>query len=206
MSDRATCWSITINNPTADDEEQISIARQAGWKVLGQKEKGLEGTEHYQLMVRTPQVRFSAMKKAFPRAHIEVAKQPLALAKYVAKEETRVGDLPVQQDKYPSLSKYWTLVFEELNDGSKDGLDQAELENSRIVFYKPENTALFKKKPLHFLDQASRQLIRKGYHIEGIGANPNTRSQWNLFAEDLLLRSYETIMNVDIEHNKDGND
>jgi len=73
MTDRATVWSVTINNPTPSDEEGIALARQRGWQVEGQKEKGSEGTEHYQLMVKTPQVRFSAVKKAFPRGHIEAA-------------------------------------------------------------------------------------------------------------------------------------
>lgn len=207
MSDRATCWSVTINNPTEADNECLHLANQQGWKVIGQAEVGLkDGTPHYQLMLKTPQVRFAAVKKMFPRAHIEVARQPAALQRYVTKEATRVGDLPAQSDKYPSLSKYWTLVLQELNDGSKDGLDQDELDHSRVTFVKPENTTLFKKKPLYFLDQATRQLIRKGYHVEGIGANPNTRSQWNLFASDLILRSYETIKNGEIEHNKDGDD
>jgi len=202
MSDRATCWSITINNPTPDDDECINLANQKGWKTVGQIEKGeKDGTLHYQMMLRTPQVRFSAVKKMFPRAHIEVARQPVALLNYVTKEETRVGDLSVLSDKYPSLSKYWTLVLGELNDGTKDGLDECELDNDRVRFISPDRTTLFKKKPLHFLDEATRQLIRKGYHVEGIGANPNTRSQWNLFAEDLLLRSYHEKKNSDIEHN-----
>lgn len=93
MTDRGTCWSLTINNPTQDDEDAIHIARQKGWKVEGQKERGEQGTEHYQLMLRTPQVRFSAVKKQFPRAHIELARNPSALATYVSKEETRLQPL-----------------------------------------------------------------------------------------------------------------
>lgn len=204
MSDRATCWSITINNPTADDDECVNLATQKGWKATGQREVGKDGTPHYQMMLRTPQVRFSAVKKVFPRAHIEVAKQPAALASYVTKEETRVGDLPAQSSMYPSLSKYWVLVLQELNDGSKDGLDADELENDRVKFYCTRANELWKKKPLHFLDIATRQLIRKGFHVEGIGANPNTRSQWNLFGEDLLLRSYQSLKNVEIEHTPDA--
>ena len=66
---RSTCWSVTINNPTADDEECIALARQVNWTVEGQLEKGVEGTLHCQLMVKTPQVRFSALKKMFPSAY-----------------------------------------------------------------------------------------------------------------------------------------
>jgi len=120
MSERATCWSITINNPVKNDEEFIAAARQKGWKVDGQLEKGENGTPHYQLIVRTPQVRFSAVKKAFPRAHIEVARNPTALASYVKKSETREGELPKTESKYPSQSAYFKLVVEALYDVDKD--------------------------------------------------------------------------------------
>ena len=34
MSDRATCWSVTINNPLPADDENIARAKQrSGWKV-----------------------------------------------------------------------------------------------------------------------------------------------------------------------------
>lgn len=95
--DRATKWSVTINMKTAISKEtanyMIISARQKGWTVIGQPERGEEGTLHYQLAVATPQIRFSAMKKAFPGAHIEVAKDWSALLKYVQKEQTREGKL-----------------------------------------------------------------------------------------------------------------
>lgn len=201
MSERATTWSLTINNPTASDEEAINLARQKGWKVYGQEEVGQEGTPHYQLMVKTPQVRFSAVKKLFPRGHIEVARDPAALARYVVKEATRVSSLPAQQDKYPSLSKYWALVFGVLNDGTKDGLDYVELAESRVAFYREHTQRLWETKPLALLDRATKALIKEGYHVEGIAANPTTRSQWNLYADEILLRCYAEMKNVDDEHN-----
>lgn len=95
--DRATKWSVTINIKEAISqstaEHCISTARQKGWTVLGQLEQGSEGTNHYQLAVATPQVRFTAVKKVFPGAHIEVAKDWNALVKYCNKEDTRVGKL-----------------------------------------------------------------------------------------------------------------
>lgn len=92
MSERATKWSVTINLKTVKKdtaESCISTARQKGWNVFGQLEVGDEGTEHYQLAVATPQLRFTAIKKVFPTAHIEVAKDWTALLKYVHKEDTR---------------------------------------------------------------------------------------------------------------------
>ena len=70
---------------------------------------------HYQLMVKTPQVRFSAVRKMFPRAHVEAAREPSALKRYVGKVESRVGALPTSQEMYPSLSKFWDLIITELN-------------------------------------------------------------------------------------------
>lgn len=92
MSERGTKWSVTINLKTVKKETAetcISTARQKGWNVFGQLEVGDEGTEHFQLAVATPQLRFSAIKKVFPTAHIEVAKDWSALLKYVHKEDTR---------------------------------------------------------------------------------------------------------------------
>lgn len=206
-SQRATCWSITVNNPTEDDREALNIARQKGWKVMGQLEVGLkDGTPHYQLRLQTPQVRFSAVKKVFRRGHIEPAREPAALARYVTKEATRAGDLPEQQDKYPSLSKFWDLVFEFLNDETKEGLDYTEFEFDKFVFYREENQRMFEKTPLVFLDRAARHLIAQGYHVEGIAANPNTRSQWKLYAPSILERSYHAIKNRAVEHNHQNAD
>lgn len=179
MTDRATTWSVTINNPTADDEEQIALARQKGWKVEGQKEVGKEGTPHYQLLVKTPQVRFSALKKAFPRAHIEVARCVSALKNYVHKEETRVAELSVQQDQYPSLSKLWDLMYDyflQCNyiNASWDG----------EWFQK----ATGKQKPLMLFDEAINHLIREGYYVESMGVNPQVRGCFDRYWSSILYR------------------
>lgn len=197
-------WSVTINNPDEQDEECVNIARQKGWQVLGQLEKGENGTPHYQLAVKTPQVRFSALKKMFPRAHIEVAKSAPALLRYVEKEATRVADLPTQQDKYPSLSKYWQLVFRHLNGLGKDGLDFIALEEGKVKFYNEGREKLYREAPLKMLDESTRDLIRQGYHVEGIGGNPNTRSQWKLYSDAIILRSYQTEISVDIDTQQDA--
>lgn len=175
MSQRATCWSVTINmknvaKSTAD--ECIQLARAAGWKVDGQLEKGdEEGTPHYQLMVSTPQVRFTAVKKMFPTAHIEIARKPQALKAYVHKEDTREGDLPEQNEFYPSLAKFWDLLIPELTPLRDYG---SEVVNP--------------KRRLDQLDDAVRKLIAKGYHVEGIGMNPATRSAWNSYNVAIMSR------------------
>lgn len=93
--ERANCWSITINNPTQEELELWKKATENHWvkEAVGQLERGESGTPHIQGLLRTTQVRFAQVKKLFPRAHIEVARNANALAKYVQKEDTRVAAL-----------------------------------------------------------------------------------------------------------------
>lgn len=186
---RSTCWSLTINNPTEADQEHINLARQRGWKVEGQLEKGLEGTSHYQLRLITPQTRWSAVKKQFPRAHIEAARDPIALGKYVTKEETRVGSLPTGQDKYPSLSKVWDLIYQHYNTDDSHGWNVLSLSEGLAEFYHEDLDMEFSKSPLVVFDRAIKVLISNGYHVESIAANPSTRSMWKLYARELIARS-----------------
>ena len=189
MSDRATCWSVTINNPFPIDEERIAEARQKGWKVEGQLEQGENGTPHYQLIVRTPQVRFSAVKKAFPRAHIEVARNATALASYVKKEETRIGDLPQTESKYPSLAGFYKILIPRL----------WALEDKRLrVHYEggwfdKSRLGDAEQRLLDALDEGSAELIRMGYHLETLVVNPQTRSAWKRFGMDIIRRTIDEL-------------
>lgn len=193
---RATCWSLTINNPNNSDEEFIALARQKGWKVDGQLEKGAEGTPHYQLILRTPQVRFSQVKKAFPRAHIEIARNPAALAAYTQKSETALAPLLASSSKYPSLSMFWDLIFGE------DPFPESCASNG----------ALGQQRRLDYLDERTRDLIRRGYHVETMAINPQTRSAFAKFAFELHARVLEdrqtrqTVQEVVVPttYNQDG--
>lgn len=171
---RASVWSITINNPTDSDEEGISQARQRGWKVDGQLEKGENGTLHYQLICRTPQVRFSQVKKAFPRAHIEAAKNPAALDQYVRKEDTRVASMPQSSDAYPSLSKLWDLVYDHIADDIEGPAEEAPA--------KYFTTKAF--------DEVIGYLIAEGYHVETMGMNPAIRGAFTRWGPRLMERSW----------------
>ena len=173
MSERGTCWSITINNPVAADEESIALARQkSGWTVEGQLEKGTNGTPHYQLMVKTPQVRFSALKKAFPRAHIEKARNVEALAEYVKKQDTRVGSLPTSSELYPSTTKVMDM-YGEWCQTYKKGL-----------YLTQDSQGL-----LDLFDIFIREHIELGYFVEHIGVNPQIRSSIKLYGMSIITRS-----------------
>jgi len=194
---RATNWSLTINNPTEKDEEEIARARQQGWSVEGQKEVGEEGTPHYQLHVKTPQVRFSAVKKMFSRAHIEVAKSPAALAKYVQKEETRVGQLSTSQDQYPSLSKLWELIYIWLRDTKEVSLwddvkDEFCVKGSYVI-YVDSNYVHHRREPLSIFDDFIKDMIKAGYFVETMGINPQIRGSWNSYWFALLQRTGDIL-------------
>lgn len=205
MDNRASAWSVTINNPLPSDYEEIERARQKGWKVEGQVEKGAEGTLHLQLMVRTPQVRFSAVKKTFARAHIEQARNAAALTSYVTKAATRVAELPSGSNRYPSLSRYWELVAVRLNAGhetwtydDKEAFHTDESqENKHIVFYRTRHQEEIARDPLKMLDEVTGQLIGEGYHVEGIAANPSTRVAFKKWWGRILYRAMETLRQTD---------
>jgi len=182
-STRATHWSLTIANPSAKTEEEIALARQKGWELKGQKEQGVGGLEHYQLMLKTPQVRFSAVKKAFATAHIEIARNPAALELYVMKLETRVAPLPNSQEKYPSLSKYWDLVFDHVN--AQNYLD---FTGSKLAWWR-DAPAYPNVDPLVVLDAATAALIEDGYVVESIACNPSTRSSFKKYSFSIFQRT-----------------
>lgn len=202
-TERATTWSLTINNPTAADLEEIDLARQKGWKVVGQLEAGENGTEHYQLCLTTPQVRFSAVKKAFTRAHIEVCRNRAALEKYVQKEDTRIAALP-GSDKYPSLSKLWELFFDYLlleDEVGGDNIDQYLHGIAVNPFWHD-----LRKNPLGLFDVYIERLIADGYHVETMAVNPQVRACWKMYWNSILVRcarQREQIL-VDNIHNPDA--
>jgi len=205
---KSTYWSITINNPTEADDENIRLALQKGWKVTGQKEQGENGTIHYQAMVHTPnQARFSALKNAFPRAHIEIAKNPIALKQYVEKSETRIGDLPEQSEYFPSLSKMWELITKFHARWEKWCLNMEDLYDDypRINWYQPEIQRKWLNDRMPFFDEAVNHYISLGYHIESMAANPQTRSAWKLYAESIMLRSFADIQKRENNQNANQN-
>lgn len=185
---RATRWSITINNPTDADEECLNLARQKKWKVHGQKEKGKEGTVHYQLAVETPQVRFSALKKVFPRAHIEVAKDWSALMKYVQKEETRVDSLPEQEEKFPTLTKTYDMFIDYICDKRIEEMNYSMDSRWMTVSMDEEISGWTNDDVVIHFDRFCNQAIADGYFVEQWAVNPQVRSALMKFGKSILIR------------------
>lgn len=179
MTDRATCWSITINNPT--EEEVNAWTKIPGWKLTGQYEEGDKtGTPHFQGMLQTPQVRAKAVKRIFPRAHIEIARDRAALAKYVSKEETRVATY--EANGVPSLFEYQDNIAAlwDVEEFERRRLDDAFLKR-----YKYDVGDL----ALAYVDELVAGEIVKGQRgIEFIGINPMWRSSWKKFYSSIITR------------------
>lgn len=177
MTDRATCWSITINNP---QEADYMRPLPPGWKLQGQLERGEgEGTLHYQGMLKTNQVRFSAVKKEFPRAHIEVARDKAALAKYVQKEETRVAAV----EAIPTLFEYQGIIADKWDENDFQRRWQLACSNSGANVPDIDTVAM---RYLDSLVEADIQIGRRG--AEFIAINPMWRSSWMRFWRAIINR------------------
>nr|WAE42293.1 MAG: replication associated protein [Cressdnaviricota sp.] len=178
---RSTCWSITINNPTNVDFEAIKNPTGVHWflKFIGQEEVGAEGTKHIQGMLRTKSVKFSAVKKLFPRAHIEVAQKPAALEKYVQKEDTRVAKLGDTQyatisDINKTITEIWPTYRHWVDWTNNLPCEEQDKMN------------------LKTLDTITKYLIKKClYGVEFVASTPTIRSAWNKFGGDIVAREFK---------------
>jgi len=173
MTARYSCWSITINNPTEEDVR----CEVPGWVLKGQYEEGASGTRHFQGMLCTPQVRASAVKRVFPRAHIEGARNKKALEKYINKEETRLETFT--STGVPTIFEYQRMVGYEWNWDHFD--------NVLVPMYdkKPEDDVA-----MIYLDNICAKMIREGaIGLEFISINPMWRSSWKRFYRSIIARN-----------------
>jgi len=179
---RASIWSVTINNPT---KEEVECTLPPGWSLEGQYEKGdLEGTTHFQGLLKTNQVRFSAVKRHFPRAHIEAARNAAALKEYVHKEETRVGEFtPIRTpnifEVQTSICGMWVKAdYEAIRD--------------RLADVNKKDAVLM------YVDQLVDKMIKDGARgIEFISINPMWRSSWSRHAHAILARHAKPPVETD---------
>lgn len=189
-SQRATCWSITINNPETKDYD---LTLPPNWKLTGQLEEGKQGTKHYQGCLQTPQVRFSAVKKLFPRAHIEIARNKGALINYVHKDDTRVGEVADSRGAtIPTLFEYQHTVAKRIV--------------GRFVEHRNYGYTDFKKLDskhiMSLVDRVVQEDIEDGINgIEYIAINPMWIAAWKKFGKSMLVREFKVV-----QHIKDNDD
>ncbi len=152
----------------------------AKWKLEGQLERGEEGTLHYQGMLSTPQVRFAAVKKVFPRAHIEVARNKNALAKYVHKEDTKVSDV----QSIPTLFEYQVLITNMWNNE-----EFSQKWNATCEAFKTGKIPDIDDVAMQYLDLLVARDIESGRRgAEFIAINPMWRSSWKTFWRSIIKR------------------
>lgn len=195
VRDKSCCWSVTINNPTEEDKAQWASLAGLPWvrEVSGQLEKGQEGTLHIQGMLKTQSVRFSQVKKALPRAHIEAARSQAALAKYVTKQETRVAPIStirtatqsdVQKHCYRHVITQCYSLYQR-----KYGLalvDPLTLDDGELIL---EFSDVIRRNWESYTDEAVRDLIKAGYYgIEYIMANPQVRMAFKKYLPEICYR------------------
>jgi len=184
---RASCWSITINNPTAEDLKPSFPNNK--WVMTGQIEKGDEGTEHYQGMLTTPQIRFSQVKKVLPRAHIEVAKNKVALSKYVSKTETRVATCEDVTSSIPTLFDYQHTIALKWDDIAFAQFTE-QYGDEQLAKLGLDEIAL------RYVDKLVSIDIEKGIcGIEYIAINPMWRSAWKKFWRAMISRERTARIN-----------
>jgi len=162
MSQRSCYWSITINNPTTEDDTEIALLQtnKLVKEFKYQLEEGENGTKHYQGCLHTQSIKFSAVKKLLKRAHIEVARNPFALQQYVEKEDTRLE------------AKDTIKTFQ-----PKDFYDA-------LLEYPREQ-----EDNLTWCDRVARRLIEKGTQgVEYWISNPMVRSALKNFLSSIIIR------------------
>jgi len=164
--------------------------------MKGQMEKGEEGTEHYQGMLLTPQVRFSQVKKVLPRAHIELAKNRNALEKYVTKTETRIAEVATISSNIPTLFDYQHTIAKRWND-----IEFAQFADKYDDEYLAKHS--LDDIALEYADSLVADDIRNGVcGVEYIAINPMWRSAWKKFWRAMIHRERMAEINsygTDIE-------
>lgn len=173
-------WSITINNPTDADLESWKHAKSLHWvkDVIGQLEKGSEGTLHIQGLLKTEKVRFAQVKRVFPRAHIEVARNAQALENYVVKDDTRVASItPVKIATASDVQKALTEIVQQSIAIHCPG---KEISQCRVHIEKYWEA---------FLDSAIEKLMLNGYYgAEFVVCNPQVRSAYRRYIYPMVIR------------------
>lgn len=190
MSEKGTCWSLTWFPPTDSMNEEVSKSEITeyslrplgpGWKLTGQMEKAPDtGRYHFQAMLKTPQVRKSAVIKMMDKAHIELARNSKALEKYVSKDETQVAQIQ-SADPIPTLFQYQSIIADmwdadEFSELWKRATEKATVPNINDV-------------AMLYVDTLVARDIETGRRgAEFIGINPMWRSSWKIFWKSIIAR------------------
>ena len=179
-----------------------------GWKLSGQIEEApTTGQLHLQLMLETPRIRFGAVKKQFPRAHIEVARSKFQLAAYVNKPDTRVGK--VDQPPTPTIWEFNIMVASRIKtDELTEWLVKARMKKPEDIpgamyvdgeWYIPDYwTSVKPNEMIDYIDMMVKELICEGVRgAEYMGVNPMFRAAWRTYGKALITRAINEQLKSD---------
>lgn len=158
--ERHSAWSLTLFNNEWKDFQHST------WDLEGQEELCPEtGKLHYQGMLHTGQVRWSAVKKVFPKAHIEPCRDPVALRKYVHKEATRAP--APRTGRTMNRDKFFADVFEHMWNSDADHMEE-DIKTDRHC---------------NLLLQVVEQMLMAGgdWSYSYMAMNPQTKQLWERF-------------------------
>lgn len=187
---RSACWSVTIF-----DDAYKTAQLPAGWVLSGQLEL-CPATEkqHYQGMLQTPQIRFSAVKKVFPLAHIEKARKPNALAQYVRKEDTRLQSIPDRKSEIPTIWDYADHIASVWNDDEFKNLC-SDFDANSTMADKTKTTQ--GDLALRYIDSLIADEIRNGSKgVMFIAINPMFRSAFKKFWQPMVHAARQRIHEI----------
>ncbi len=115
---RGRRWCMTINNYTNKKYLEIfTIMRNKKWKhIIGKEIGGINGTPHLQIYFEsTHQVRFNAIKKLFPTAHIERANgNKKENIKYCAKDDNYVTNFDMNIIRVETETQILNNILEKM--------------------------------------------------------------------------------------------
>lgn len=117
-------WCYTINNPTTGDAELIEKAkRRFVYHVCG-REVGEDGTLHMQgYVVFLNRCRLPAVKKVFPRAHLEIKKgTSLQASNYCKKDGHFIEDGKCPMTLKKRNEKDWSEAYKAAKEGRLDDI------------------------------------------------------------------------------------
>jgi len=153
---RSSCWSVTAfgdDIPRLEDKENFPGFVKEVWG--GRETAPTTGTLHYQgAVVCNTQVRFSAVKKWLPTAHIEPAMRADALKKYCMKSETAAGPKQVLTNPDKFLKFHEALV---------------------MVAKHVDYTAWLHDDPLLWYQRAVNRILIDNPALAGLFANPTMK-------------------------------
>lgn len=181
MSDRSTRWAFTaFENQWPLFEKMPDLVKEWSWQTEVCPDTG---RKHYQGWILTnSQQRHSALIKALPGVHIEIAKNWNALISYCRKEETRdaSGSVvhQVNQREYLTLDK---ALMRLANVFDLEGFER-DVKN-------PDNKTKSVQK--QYFQKAVQELVRENPADIGYYVRPDVERGWHL-AGNVFLEKRQT--------------